>query len=254
MCGDPRTKTTDLYNEMWNIRQCFLIWRLSCLFLCYITVCAPPSFLPSAVHARCSRCSYARNLHSPVHCSACLCHHSGSKDKKCFFIDFTLVCLLNFTEAPHGRLSWNTNLHVLYSLSCTSQINQIQLLDAVSDIYHGPVHLGPLCESLWLQLQKLPGQDNLPAKCLSLLNWVNLTEFIWPNGVFKSFKSSGAETFWLLLCQGVVTDPSPQSAAPSSQDASGQQPLSVETTGDHATAYSYQQSKWVLKICSVVCG
>lgn len=48
--------------------------------------------------------------------------------------------------------------------------------------------------------------------------------------------------FW---CQGVVTDPSPQTAAPSSQDTSGQQPLSVENTGDHATAYSYQQSKWV---------
>uniref|UniRef100_A0AAQ5ZW74 RRM domain-containing protein n=1 Tax=Amphiprion ocellaris TaxID=80972 RepID=A0AAQ5ZW74_AMPOC len=42
---------------------------------------------------------------------------------------------------------------------------------------------------------------------------------------------------------GVVTDPSPQTAAPSSQDASGQQPLSVENTGDHATAYSYQQTK-----------
>uniref|UniRef100_A0A3Q0SX14 RNA binding motif, single stranded interacting protein n=1 Tax=Amphilophus citrinellus TaxID=61819 RepID=A0A3Q0SX14_AMPCI len=32
-------------------------------------------------------------------------------------------------------------------------------------------------------------------------------------------------------------------AAPSSQDASGQQPLPVENTGDHATAYSYQQTK-----------
>uniref|UniRef100_A0A669CNP0 RNA binding motif, single stranded interacting protein n=2 Tax=Oreochromis niloticus TaxID=8128 RepID=A0A669CNP0_ORENI len=42
---------------------------------------------------------------------------------------------------------------------------------------------------------------------------------------------------------GVVTDPSPQTAAPSSQDASGQQPLPVENTGDHATAYSYQQTK-----------
>uniref|UniRef100_A0A668SMM9 RRM domain-containing protein n=1 Tax=Oreochromis aureus TaxID=47969 RepID=A0A668SMM9_OREAU len=45
------------------------------------------------------------------------------------------------------------------------------------------------------------------------------------------------------LCFGVVTDPSPQTAAPSSQDASGQQPLPVENTGDHATAYSYQQTK-----------
>lgn len=43
--------------------------------------------------------------------------------------------------------------------------------------------------------------------------------------------------------QGVVTDPSAQTAAPSTQDPSGQQPLSVENTGDHATAYSYQQSK-----------
>ncbi|XP_022609072.1 RNA-binding motif, single-stranded-interacting protein 3 isoform X4 [Seriola dumerili] len=46
-----------------------------------------------------------------------------------------------------------------------------------------------------------------------------------------------------ITVEGVVTDPSPQTAAPSSQDASGQQPLSVESTGDHATAYSYQQTK-----------
>ncbi|XP_034553570.1 RNA-binding motif, single-stranded-interacting protein 3-like [Notolabrus celidotus] len=46
-----------------------------------------------------------------------------------------------------------------------------------------------------------------------------------------------------ITVEGVVTDTSPQTAAPSSQDASGQQPLSVESTGDHATAYSYQQSK-----------
>eukprot|EP00064_Thunnus_orientalis_P003997 superscaffoldBa00000350_g4008 len=46
-----------------------------------------------------------------------------------------------------------------------------------------------------------------------------------------------------ITVEGVVTDPSPQTTAPSSQDASGQQPLSVENTGDHATAYSYQQTK-----------
>uniref|UniRef100_A0A674N417 RNA binding motif, single stranded interacting protein n=1 Tax=Takifugu rubripes TaxID=31033 RepID=A0A674N417_TAKRU len=34
-----------------------------------------------------------------------------------------------------------------------------------------------------------------------------------------------------------------QTAAPPTQDASGQQPLAVENTGEHATAYSYQQSK-----------
>ncbi|XP_039661657.1 RNA-binding motif, single-stranded-interacting protein 3-like isoform X3 [Perca fluviatilis] len=53
-------------------------------------------------------------------------------------------------------------------------------------------------------------------------------------------KASYLTCFW---CQGMVTDPSSQTAAPSSQDASGQQPLTVENTGDHATAYSYQQSK-----------
>ncbi|XP_028280773.1 RNA-binding motif, single-stranded-interacting protein 3-like isoform X2 [Parambassis ranga] len=46
-----------------------------------------------------------------------------------------------------------------------------------------------------------------------------------------------------ITVDGVVTDQSPQSAAPSSQDASGQQPLSVENTADHATAYTYQQTK-----------
>lgn len=42
--------------------------------------------------------------------------------------------------------------------------------------------------------------------------------------------------------QGVVAEASPQTA-PSSQNASGQQPLSMESTGDHTTAYSYQQTK-----------
>ncbi|CAB1454353.1 unnamed protein product [Pleuronectes platessa] len=46
-----------------------------------------------------------------------------------------------------------------------------------------------------------------------------------------------------ITVEGVVTDASPQTAAPSSQDANGQQPLSMESTGDHATAYSYQQTK-----------
>ncbi|XP_014856522.1 PREDICTED: RNA-binding motif, single-stranded-interacting protein 3-like [Poecilia mexicana] len=46
-----------------------------------------------------------------------------------------------------------------------------------------------------------------------------------------------------ITVDGVVTDPSPQTTAPSSQDASGQQPLSVESSADHATAYSYQQTK-----------
>uniref|UniRef100_A0A3B5R4V6 RNA binding motif, single stranded interacting protein n=1 Tax=Xiphophorus maculatus TaxID=8083 RepID=A0A3B5R4V6_XIPMA len=46
-----------------------------------------------------------------------------------------------------------------------------------------------------------------------------------------------------ITVDGVVTDPSPQTTAPSSQDASGQQPLSVENSADHATAYSYQQTK-----------
>uniref|UniRef100_A0A665U506 RRM domain-containing protein n=1 Tax=Echeneis naucrates TaxID=173247 RepID=A0A665U506_ECHNA len=46
-----------------------------------------------------------------------------------------------------------------------------------------------------------------------------------------------------ITVEGVVTDPSPQTAVASSQDTSGQQPLSVESAGDHATAYSYQQTK-----------
>ncbi|XP_038131810.1 RNA-binding motif, single-stranded-interacting protein 3-like isoform X3 [Cyprinodon tularosa] len=46
-----------------------------------------------------------------------------------------------------------------------------------------------------------------------------------------------------ITVDGVVTDPSPQTTAPSSQDTSGQQPLSVESSADHATAYSYQQTK-----------
>ncbi|NXC12233.1 RBMS3 protein, partial [Corythaeola cristata] len=47
----------------------------------------------------------------------------------------------------------------------------------------------------------------------------------------------------LLLC-GVVADTSPQTVASSSQEASGQQQqMTVETSSEHAPAYSYQQSK-----------
>ncbi|KAM9783105.1 RNA-binding motif, single-stranded-interacting protein 3-like isoform 4-T4 [Neosynchiropus ocellatus] len=46
-----------------------------------------------------------------------------------------------------------------------------------------------------------------------------------------------------ITVEGVVSDPSPQSSAPTSQDGSGQQSLSVDNTADHASAYSYQQSK-----------
>ncbi|XP_072431299.1 RNA-binding motif, single-stranded-interacting protein 3 isoform X1 [Chiloscyllium punctatum] len=43
--------------------------------------------------------------------------------------------------------------------------------------------------------------------------------------------------------EGVVADTSPQTVAPSSQEASGQQQIPVETTNDHAPTYSYQQAK-----------
>ncbi|KAI4904042.1 hypothetical protein NFI96_033863 [Prochilodus magdalenae] len=44
--------------------------------------------------------------------------------------------------------------------------------------------------------------------------------------------------------EGVVTEASPQSVPPSSQDASGQQqPLCVDGTSDHAPTYSYQPAK-----------
>ncbi|MBN3285360.1 RBMS3 protein, partial [Polyodon spathula] len=47
-----------------------------------------------------------------------------------------------------------------------------------------------------------------------------------------------------LFKVGVVTDASPQTVAPSSQDTSGQQQqIQVESTNEHAPAYSYQQSK-----------
>ncbi|KAK2090221.1 RNA binding motif, single stranded interacting protein 3 [Saguinus oedipus] len=43
---------------------------------------------------------------------------------------------------------------------------------------------------------------------------------------------------------GVVADTSPQTVAPSSQDTSGQQQqIAVDTSNEHAPAYSYQQSK-----------
>ncbi|XP_057689762.1 RNA-binding motif, single-stranded-interacting protein 3-like isoform X1 [Corythoichthys intestinalis] len=46
-----------------------------------------------------------------------------------------------------------------------------------------------------------------------------------------------------ITVEGVVTDSSAQTATPSLQDNSGQQPLSVDNTGEHGTAYSYQQTK-----------
>ncbi|KAJ8385664.1 hypothetical protein AAFF_G00183770 [Aldrovandia affinis] len=42
--------------------------------------------------------------------------------------------------------------------------------------------------------------------------------------------------------EGVVADATPQTVAPSSQEASGQQ-QALENTSDHAATYSYQQTK-----------
>ncbi|NXH17541.1 RBMS3 protein, partial [Bucco capensis] len=48
----------------------------------------------------------------------------------------------------------------------------------------------------------------------------------------------------VLYNRGVVADTSPQTVASSSQEASGQQQqMTVETSNEHAPAYSYQQSK-----------
>ncbi|KAK3551876.1 hypothetical protein QTP70_031658 [Hemibagrus guttatus] len=47
-----------------------------------------------------------------------------------------------------------------------------------------------------------------------------------------------------ISVEGVVTEASPQSVPPSSQDASGQQqPLCVDGTADHTPTYSYQPAK-----------
>lgn len=48
----------------------------------------------------------------------------------------------------------------------------------------------------------------------------------------------------LYVLQGVVADTSPQTVPPSSQESSGQQQqMAVETSSEHASAYSYQQTK-----------
>uniref|UniRef100_A0A8C4NU46 RNA binding motif single stranded interacting protein 3 n=1 Tax=Dicentrarchus labrax TaxID=13489 RepID=A0A8C4NU46_DICLA len=75
---------------------------------------------------------------------------------------------------------------------------------------------------------------------LSILLWMHVSAAPMQGTYIPQYTAVPASA---ITVEGVVTDPSPQTAAPSSQDASGQQPLSVENTGDHATAYSYQQSK-----------
>ncbi|CAL8289443.1 unnamed protein product [Merluccius merluccius] len=45
-----------------------------------------------------------------------------------------------------------------------------------------------------------------------------------------------------ISVEGMVTEASPQTAPPSSQDGGGQQALAVDSTGEHA-AYTYQQTK-----------
>ncbi|KAK0148601.1 RNA-binding motif, single-stranded-interacting protein 3 [Merluccius polli] len=45
-----------------------------------------------------------------------------------------------------------------------------------------------------------------------------------------------------ISMEGMVTEASPQTAPPSSQDGGGQQALAVDSTGEHA-AYTYQQTK-----------
>ncbi|KAM6967420.1 LOW QUALITY PROTEIN: RNA-binding motif, single-stranded-interacting protein 3-like [Aplochiton taeniatus] len=46
-----------------------------------------------------------------------------------------------------------------------------------------------------------------------------------------------------ISVEGVVTESSPQTVPPTTQDAGGQQPMAIENASDHAPAYTYQQAK-----------
>lgn len=117
----------------------------------YVLILSAP-LPPSAVHARCSCCSYARNLHSPVHCSACLCHHSGSKGAKVHVVflscsSFTVLCvwftagLQQFTvcglqqawdKTPKNSFGHHHEKNVLCLMDCS--FTNLPILDPERDI------------------------------------------------------------------------------------------------------------------------
>lgn len=71
--------------------------------------------------------------------------------------------------------------------------------------------------------------------------------FFWRrlNSIFV-FCEGASCNYDIISFQGVVTEASPQSVPPSSQDGSGQQQaLGVDNTSDHAPTYSFQPAKWV---------
>ncbi len=80
---------------------------------------------------------------------------------------------------------------------------------------------------------------------------------VWvPNAALRPFLEEVKRFFFvcegtscnydIISFQGVVTEASPQSVPPSSQDASGQQqPLGMDNTSDHAPTYTFQPAKWV---------
>lgn len=106
--------------------------RSVCVYVLILSAPLPPSFPPSAVHACCSCCSYARNLHSPVHCSACLCHHSGSKRAKVHVV-FLFCSSLADTCLWFGTnlLAWNKTLKIHLD---TIIIRIFRLSDFMSDL------------------------------------------------------------------------------------------------------------------------
>ncbi|XP_044534812.1 RNA-binding motif, single-stranded-interacting protein 3 [Gracilinanus agilis] len=66
----------------------------------------------------------------------------------------------------------------------------------------------------------------------------------WDTLGVKSHRTCGKEITTKFSSEGVVADTSPQTVAPSSQEASAQQQqIAVETSNEHTPAYSYQQSK-----------
>jgi len=79
----------------------------------------------------------------------------------------------------------------------------------------------------------------------SILSEYQTQPFFWRrlNGIFV-FCEGASCNYDIISFQGVVTEASPQSVPPSSQDGSGQQQaLGVDNTSDHAPTYSFQPAK-----------
>uniref|UniRef100_A0A3B5MBP9 Uncharacterized protein n=1 Tax=Xiphophorus couchianus TaxID=32473 RepID=A0A3B5MBP9_9TELE len=145
-----------------------------------------------------------------------------------------------------GEVSWNDEndclscmLHRFYSSPYSLSTNRMIAQTSITPfIAASPVSTYQVQSTSWMPHQQYVMQPT--GAVITPATAIEPSLSLHPSSVMAPLTQ---QMNHLSLGPTGTVNPSPQTTAPSSQDASGQQPLSVENSADHATAYSYQQTK-----------